>query len=64
MTSTPTTTGLNHGCEQCGTVQPLTPSEYGDLCQRCAYRQAMYDDARDNFEHLAPSTFGFRYDDE
>lgn len=51
-------------CAQCGTTAPLTPSEHGDLCQLCAFRQAEFDDARDRFDHLAPSTFGFRSEDE
>jgi len=43
----------------------LTPTEYGDLCDRCAFRQAIYDERRATFAHLSPSNFGFdpAYDD-
>ena len=51
-------------CAQCGTAAPLQPSEHGDLCQICAFRQSEHDNARDRFDHLATSTFGFRSDDE
>lgn len=52
------------GCEQCATVAPLTPTEYGDLCGSCAYRQHQRDEARDNFDHLSPASLGFASDDE
>lgn len=51
-------------CAQCGSRAPLTPTEYGDLCDPCAFRQAEYGDRRDSYSHLSPGTFGFLYDDE
>lgn len=51
-------------CAQCASTAHLTPTTHGDLCQVCAYRQAEHDNARDNFEHLSASTFGFKYEDE
>lgn len=51
-------------CEQCGDVAVTSPHvDYGELCDRCSFRQAEFDDASDRFDHLAPSTFGFMYDD-
>lgn len=44
------------GCDQCGTVDNLTPTEHGDLCPVCLHRQA----ERDQYGHgLSASTFGF-----
>lgn len=44
------------GCDQCGTVDNLTPTEHGNLCPVCAHRQA----ERDQYGHgLTASTFGF-----
>lgn len=52
-------------CAQCSvTTHELTDSEHGPLCPPCAFRQAEYDDARDRFDHLPPSSLGFLSDDE
>ena len=52
-------------CEQCGAPGARTPTEYGLLCDQCAYRQADYDERREAFAHLSPSSFGFDpYDDD
>lgn len=52
-------------CAQCGAVtRGLYESEHGLLCLLCAFRQAERDDARDRFDHLTPSSFGFLSDDE
>jgi hypothetical protein len=47
-------------CEQCGTVDSAS---VGGLCPRCAFRQADFDERRDTFAHLGPSTFGFAPDE-
>lgn len=42
-----------------------TGTEYGQLCDSCAFRQAMYDERRGTFADLPPSTFGLdRSDDD
>ena len=46
-------------CEQCASPGVTTPTEYGPLCDRCAFRQAIRDEQRATFAHLTPSTFGF-----
>jgi len=52
-------------CELCGTPDARHDTEYGLLCDGCAFRQAMRDEQRATFALLSPSTFGFdRYDDD
>ncbi len=52
-------------CEQCGSRAATSPTEYGELCESCALRQAMHDEERATFKHLSPSMFGFDpYDDD
>ncbi len=52
-------------CERCGSPGVTTGTEYGQLCDSCAFRQAMYDERRGTFADLPPSTFGFdRSDDD
>lgn len=46
-------------CQQCGSPAVTTPTEYGELCESCAFRQAMHAERRARFEHLSPSRFGF-----
>lgn len=52
-------------CAQCGGRSNWwTDSDWGLLCQPCAFRQSEHDERRAAFEHLSPRTFGFAYDDE
>lgn len=51
-------------CAQCDSTAPLTSTEHGDLCAVCEHRQHEHDEAVDRFDHLSPSSFGFRYEDE
>jgi len=52
-------------CEQCGSPGVTTWTEYGQLCDSCAFRQARYDERRATFADLSPSTFGVdRTDDD
>ncbi len=46
-------------CEQCGAPGARHESEYGWLCDGCAFRQSVRDEQRATFTHLSPSTFGF-----
>ena len=44
-------------CDQCGyTADRLTLTEYGDLCDRCAYRQ---EERSGHGYGLSAGTFGF-----
>ena len=49
-------------CDQCGTSdRTLYPTEYGRLCDPCAYRQ----DERSEYGYgLSASTFGFLSESE
>jgi len=52
-------------CEQCGSPGARNESEYGWLCDGCAFRQSVRDEQRATFAHLSPSNFGFDpYDDD
>ena len=50
-------------CERCLRREQLISTEYGDLCQQCEWRQAEHDEARDRFDHLSASNFGFLSED-
>jgi hypothetical protein len=51
-------------CEQCGAPGARNRSEYGLLCDGCAYRQMERDEQRATFGHLSPFTFGFNPADD
>jgi hypothetical protein len=48
-------------CSQCGTTAHLTPSEHGDFCPTCTYRQ---NDRDQPGYGLAASTYGFLGEDQ
>ena len=51
-------------CDQCGTRDSqAVPTDYGLLCQLCAFRQAEHDERRDTFAALTPRSLGFISDE-
>lgn len=47
-------------CAQCGDLADrLHKSEYGLLCDRCAFRQVEHDDRRDTFGGISAASLGF-----